>query len=108
MNRGELLSSIDNDIECGSNPQNTDFDGAITDAMIDLRNNGSSLHDKTLLIISLCDVLDSEVDDTCNIISNVDLDGDADFGIILFIGGTTSTVIHHHKLLNYYIIIFYH
>ena len=28
MNRDELISSIDN-IECGSNPQNPDFDSAI-------------------------------------------------------------------------------
>ena len=54
MNRDELISSIDN-IECGSNSQNTDFDSAITNAMIDLHDNGHGSGERILLNLSFCD-----------------------------------------------------
>ena len=62
MTRDELLSSIDN-MGCGSNPTNTDFDSAITNAMIniDLRDTASGSDERRLSILSFCD-------DTCNII----------------------------------------
>ena len=58
MNRDELISSMDN-IECGSKPQNTDFDSANINAMINLRDNGSDSNDRRLLNLSFCD-------DTCD------------------------------------------
>ena len=86
MNRDELLSSINNDIQYGSNPQNTDFDSAISNAMIDSRDNGSDSDERSFLIISFC-----EMDDTCNIQNNIDPEGDADIEIFVLDGDTLST-----------------
>ena len=57
MNRDELLSSIDS-IQDRTNPQNTDFDSAITNPMIDLRDNGNGSDETRLLLLSICDVQD--------------------------------------------------
>ena len=65
MNRHELISSIDN-IECGLNLQNTDFDAAITNEMIDSRDNGHGSDERRLLNLSFCDVQDSERDNACS------------------------------------------
>ena len=48
VNRDKLLSSVDNDIECGSNSQNTDSGSTISNAMIDLRDNGSGWDERRL------------------------------------------------------------
>ena len=55
-------------MKCGSNEPNLDFDSAITNAMIDLRDTASGSDERRLLILSFCDVQDIESDDTCNII----------------------------------------
>ena len=96
MNRDELLSSIDNDIECGSNPQNTNSGSAISNAMIDLGDNGSGLDERMLLIVTFCDVLDTEMDDTCNIFNNVDLYGDAHIEILCLI-------VIHFQQINFHV-----
>ena len=63
MNPDELISSLET-IECGSNPQNTDFDSAITNAMINLHDIGSGSDERRLLNLTFCDVQDSESDYT--------------------------------------------